>query len=131
MLLGMAKLFTVIEANELLPRLRPILEELRRLVEQAEQLEAEVGTAESRLRTNGHSVPSGPYQRREAARSAIAQQIAQVHELGVELKDPRTGLIDFPHQRDGRVVYLCWKLDEGDIAYWHPIETGFPGRQPL
>ena len=52
-------------------------------------------------------------------------------DIPAELKDPRSGLLDFPSLRDGRTVYLCWKLDEPTIGYWHPIETGFAGRQPL
>jgi hypothetical protein len=127
----MAKLFSIAEANALLPRLREILQELRGLVDQAERLEIEVGAAEAKLRTNGHTVSSEPYQRRAAARASLNALIAQVHELGIELKDPRSGLVDFPHERDGEVVYLCWKLDEAEVAYWHPIETGFAGRQPL
>jgi len=51
--------------------------------------------------------------------------------MGVELKDPRQGLIDFRGNRDGRVVYLCWRLGEGDIAYWHELDAGFQGRQRL
>jgi hypothetical protein len=51
--------------------------------------------------------------------------------LGAELKDPRVGLIDFLAQVDGRDVYLCWKLGEDEIAYWHELEAGFAGRQSL
>jgi hypothetical protein len=52
--------------------------------------------------------------------------------LGVQLKDYSQGLIDFPSMRDGRVVLLCWKADEGDqLEWWHDLETGFAGRQPL
>lgn len=52
-------------------------------------------------------------------------------ELGVELKDPRTGLIDFRAMRDGVEVYLCWKLGEPEVGHWHPLDTGFAGRQPI
>ena len=56
----------------------------------------------------------------------------QLEELGIQLKDYGHGLIDFPSMRDGRVVLLCWKADEGDhIEWWHDVETGFAGRQPL
>ena len=52
--------------------------------------------------------------------------------LGIQLKDYNHGLIDFPSMRDGRVVLLCWKADEGDnIEWWHDVESGFAGRQPL
>ena len=56
----------------------------------------------------------------------------QLESLGVQLKDYGQGLIDFPSMRDGRVVLLCWKADEGDeLEWWHDLETGFGGRQPL
>lgn len=50
--------------------------------------------------------------------------------LGVELKG-FDGLCDFPSQRDGREVYLCWRLGEPEVHYWHELHTGFAGRQPL
>jgi hypothetical protein len=56
----------------------------------------------------------------------------QLESLGVQLKDYSQGLIDFPSMRDGRVVLLCWKADEGDqLEWWHDVEAGFSGRQPL
>jgi hypothetical protein len=58
-------------------------------------------------------------------------RINQVKEMGVLLKDVNKGLCDFPYMRQGRVVYLCWQLGEESIAYWHDIETGFAGREPL
>ena len=50
---------------------------------------------------------------------------------GVELKDPATGLLDFPALRDGAAIYLCWRYNEPQVAFWHPIETGFAGRRPI
>ncbi len=51
--------------------------------------------------------------------------------LGIELKDPRTGLIDFRWMRQGEVVYLCWRLGEPSVAHWHPLDSGFAGRAPI
>jgi hypothetical protein len=51
--------------------------------------------------------------------------------MGVEVKGIDEGLVDFPSERDGRVVYLCWRIGEPDILYWHEVHTGFQGRQPL
>ena len=60
------------------------------------------------------------------------QMVAEVSDLGVQLKDHSRGLIDFPSMRDGRVVLLCWQLGERDeIEFWHETEAGFAGRQPL
>ncbi len=58
-------------------------------------------------------------------------ELVRLHELGVELKDPAIGLIDFRSLREGRIIYLCWRLGEPTIAYWHDLDTGFAGRQPL
>ena len=63
---------------------------------------------------------------------ALSLGAGKLESLGVQLKDYTQGLIDFPSMRDGRVVLLCWKADEGDqLEWWHDIETGFAGRQPL
>ena len=57
--------------------------------------------------------------------------IQQIKEMGVLIKDVDKGLCDFPYMRQGRIVYLCWQLGEESIEYWHDIETGFGGREPL
>ncbi|MDQ4063349.1 MAG: DUF2203 domain-containing protein [Actinomycetota bacterium] len=57
--------------------------------------------------------------------------IERVRELGVIIKDLDMGLLDFPHERDGRVVFLCWHPPEEQIRYWHEIQAGYQGRQPL
>jgi hypothetical protein len=64
-------------------------------------------------------------------RHQIEQDIIQIALLGVELKNITTGLIDFPALRHNEIVLLCWKLGEGDIAYWHDLQSGFAGRRPL
>ena len=61
----------------------------------------------------------------------INQRLAKLNEWGIELKGLDEGLIDFPSERDGRTVYLCWKLGEDRIEWWHELDTGFAGRQPL
>ena len=127
----MARLFTLEEANALLPELRKLLEELRRAVEGHDEVAAETGAVLAKVRRNGHGTPEESPSRRRAPHDDIRRLIARVQELGIELKDPRIGLVDFPSLREGRTVYLCWKLGEPSIAFWHPIETGFAGRQPL
>jgi hypothetical protein len=62
----------------------------------------------------------------------LSVKVGQLETLGIQLKDYGNGLIDFPSMREGRVVLLCWKADEGDnIEWWHDVEAGFAGRQPL
>ena len=63
--------------------------------------------------------------------TSMSSGIRTLAEQGIEVKDLNQGLIDFPHLRRGRVVYLCWRLGEGDIAYWHELDAGFAGRQEL
>ena len=100
--------FTRAEAEALLPAVQPLLEDLRRRVQA--------------FRRN----PSDPVARE------IRALLEELAKLGVEVKDPDQGLIDFRTMRDGREVYLCWKLGEGArILFWHDLETGFAGRRPL
>lgn len=127
----MPKLFTPDEANALLPELQPILEELRSAVEQLEEVSVEAAETRDRIRGNGHLAHAEPLDRQRAAQAEATRLVARLAELGVEIKDPRIGLVDFPSQRGDRIAYLCWKLGEPSVAYWHPLDTGFAGRQPL
>lgn len=131
----MAKYFTVEEATALLPEITPILEEVVELRKRLEQAEKGLVALHWKARTNGHVSPEGSFSAGQSARAELVAQIsghmARLHELGIELKDPTIGLIDFPTMRDDRVVYLCWKLGEPSIEYWHDVEAGYAGRQPL
>ena len=67
-----------------------------------------------------------------ASLTVLAESVGQLEALGVQIKDYERGLVDFPSMRDGRVVLLCWQLGEGEsIEWWHDVEAGFAGRQPL
>ena len=57
--------------------------------------------------------------------------IESIREIGVLLKDLDTGLLDFPHEREGRVGFLCWHPPEERVGFWHEIEAGYAGRRPL
>jgi len=61
----------------------------------------------------------------------INEMVEEVGRLGVEFKGYEEGLADFPTRRGGEIVYLCWKLGEEHIGYWHPLDTGFAGRRPI
>ena len=127
----MPKLFTLEEANALLPELRQVLGELRRAVEELERTEPQVAALRWQARGNGHAVSDGAFTQQEEAREKVNQQISRVRDLGCELKDLRLGLIDFPSLREGDVLYLCWKPDESEVGFWHPLDVGFASRQPL
>nr|MBA3805693.1 DUF2203 domain-containing protein [Acidobacteriota bacterium] len=78
----------------------------------------------------GGGMPDGP--KYVALLIELTTHTSEIETLGVQLKDYTRGLIDFPSLRDGRVVLLCWQLGEGEqIEWWHDVETGFAGRQPL
>ena len=57
--------------------------------------------------------------------------VERIRKLGVVLKDLDMGLLDFPHEREGRIVFLCWHPPEENVAYWHDLDAGYAGRQPL
>ncbi len=131
------KYFTVTEANAMLPLVRAIVDDIV-------QLKNEIEERSERLR-NVRRLPGqrrgedNPYDEEvqqieveiEKENDRLEEFCDELRRLGVELKDPRVGLIDFLTQIEGREAYLCWKLGEGDIAYWHEIEAGFAGRQSL
>ena len=122
------KLFTVEEANALLPKLKELLDDVAThrdaLRQRAPRLEPILQAA----KTNGGGRVGSEYGV-EAYNLYLA--IERIRGLGVILKDLDMGLLDFPHEREGRVVFLCWHPPEESVAFWHEIEAGYAGRQPL
>jgi hypothetical protein len=130
------RLFTVEEANELLPRLRRILEQLQEGRQKLLDAQSKLGDRfHGGPRANGHANPNSEMSQlttaSEDAQAQIRAAAEAIHELGGELKDPDRGMVDFRAERDGRVVYLCWLMDEPRVMYWHELEAGYRGRQPL
>jgi hypothetical protein len=126
------KLFTLDEANALLPEVTPLLISLRDLKEQLDAATAALERFTPVMRGNGHGMEAIGLERQIAELIArIAPGLREIAELGIEVKDINQGLIDFPSVRDGRIVYLCWRLGEGEIAYWHDLDAGFAGREPI
>jgi len=131
------RLFSLEEANAVMSVLRPLLERLREMVTEAERQQTEIQRMESVWpHANGHRVEleialKTARATLEALTTDIRSGIREAEAHGCEVKDPSAGLIDFRSPRNGRVVYLCWRLGEGDIAFWHTLEDGFKGRQPL
>src|SRR5207302_4551737 len=121
------RLFTRDEANALAPRLRPLLERMREL--QQEMVEpARLRRLGSVVAANGGGHVATDLMEREAELRRIA---SAVERMGIVVRDPSAGLVDFPAERDGRPVYLCWRLDEASVDHWHDREAGFAGREPL
>jgi hypothetical protein len=122
------RIFTLAEAQSLLPRLRSLLSEIGAEWERVRELNPEVQKARDKAQFDGYSKSGVAY---VEAVSHLMFLIHQIKDMGVLLKDANKGLCDFPYLRNGRVVYLCWQLGEDQIQYWHEIETGFAGREPL
>jgi hypothetical protein len=121
------KLYTVAEANALLPQLQPLLERVRETQKKLAE-DKTVALVRQKAAQNGGGMPGRHLA--ELTRT-LEQDLRQLQEWSIVLRDPNIGLIDFMHQREGKVVFLCWKLGEGKIEWWHPIETGIAGRQRL
>lgn len=129
------KLFTLEEANRLVPSLEPLL---RRLVGQRHALrEHEQAIDEFRAMAgqSGGGMPGGRFgqARAEAERlgAEIAEGIRRIESWGCAVKDLDQGLVDFPARRGDATVLLCWRLGEPSIRYWHGLREGFAGRKPL
>lgn len=129
------RLYSVEEARALLPRVIPVLEQMRDAFLHLRALQAATAADARGAMGDGHFAGSplvtGGEDRAEAHRQALSQAAAQLEEWGIEVKDPSRGLIDFHCRRDGEVVLLCYLLGEPGIAYWHTRSDGFAGRRPL
>ena len=122
------RIFTLEEAKYLLPRLRSILEDAGQEWRRMKLLNPEIQKLRDRASLDAFSPFGVPYVH---SLSHLVYLLQQIKDMGVLLKDVDQGLCDFPYMRHGKVVYLCWRLDEESIGYWHEIETGFAGREPL
>lgn len=124
------KLFTVEEANALLPQVRSIVRRIQRAHAQLAARREEAQAAASRAELGGGGIACGADYVRHLQMLAAASSALET--LGVQIKDYERGLVDFPSLREGRVVLLCWHAGEGDrVEFWHETDAGFAGRQPL
>jgi len=130
------KYFDRREAQELLPTLTPWLEEARDEKQKVEAFKNELAQVASRIMVLGGTFPPlGDLLRKKSEHDKAAEHLVEIinriQETGVLVKDLDIGLVDFPSLVDGEEIYLCWKLGEERIAFWHGIEEGFAGRKPL
>jgi hypothetical protein len=119
--------FTRVEANSLLPQLTTLLSRLKDAKDELTDSEAHEALSEA-APTNGGGEQGS---RVGIAFLEVRRLIDTVEQAGIVLRDIDRGLVDFPALRDGREVYLCWELGENDVAYWHDLEGGYGGREPL
>ena len=124
------KLFTIQEANALLPSVRTIVEQIQQAHRNVSRYADEAKLAAEAADKGGGGVSSGVAYAQ--ALTQLTGSLAELEALGVQLKDFERGLVDFPSLRDGRVVLLCWQMGEGDeLEWWHDVDAGFAGRTPL
>jgi hypothetical protein len=130
-----AKIFTLEEANQLIPQLRAILTRIMEKRDQIATKQKEVYAIRRIIDGNGHNPEALGLAAKERELKELINElnedIEKINSLGCELKDIHLGLVDFRSIREGREVYLCWKFDEDEISFWHDLHTGFAGRQPL
>jgi len=124
------KLFTIQEANALLPSVRIILAKIQRAHRKVAHYREDAKKAAAAAEQGGGGIESGAAY--AAVLTELTLRLSELETLGVQLKDFERGLVDFPSLRDGRVVLLCWQLGEGDeLEWWHDVDAGFAGRTPL
>ncbi len=128
----MARYFGIDEANERVAQVRPLLEQLRadrdRIAEVQQSLEQ--GRETNGSAEHAEELAELEDEVREVVRR-MQQTVGQIDTWGITLRDISSGLIDFPALAMGRPIWLCWRLGEDDIAWWHEISSGFDSRRPL
>jgi hypothetical protein len=129
------KLFTLAEAEAMLPKAREEVLAMQACKREIDLLREALVDVAGRATGNGHVQEEAAVAEKRRKAEALVEQLnerlARLNEWGIEMKGLDEGLLDFPSDRDGRVVYLCWRVGEERIAFWHEIDSGFAGRQPL
>jgi hypothetical protein len=124
----MPRYFTLAEANTTLETIRPLMDEIQSIRNNIIAHQPEAWPAIEKSAGNGGN-PTLSKLVEDFDR--LDKVLHQILETGAQVKDINTGLLDFPALREGQEVYLCWKHGEGQIAFWHEIDAGFAGRQPI
>lgn len=130
------RIFTLEEANALLPTLELALGDLARLRSELEQAIRAVGGAEAAVGVlqRGEPAPKGREAQGARLRSLadeVGIAVERVNSLGCVLKDIEAGLVDFYAMREDQPVFLCWQLGEPTVAHWHTLDGGFAAREPI
>lgn len=129
-----ARRFTLEEATALIPRLNQLLPQLQEKKQALDALRERLIEFAQKMADDGHLVEKEMNEARqemEMVGNALDSLIEKVHDLGCELKDINMGLVDFRTVQQGREVYLCWRLGEEAISWWHELDAGYAGRQHL
>lgn len=122
------KYFTVEEANALIPELNDWVPRLQELYALMNKGFPDIQKARAKAEYSGGSIHGANYLKVALKANQITKNLEK---KGCVLKGIEMGLVDFPSIRDGKEVYLCWKIPESEIRFWHDLDTGFAGRQPI
>ena len=127
-----AYLYTLQEARDLVPELRPLLAAMQTEHNLMREEMNQLNELTPAMQQNGYAPRAARHEQRilELGES-LREKLDQFELMGIEVKDMEHGVIDFPSEQFGRIVFLCWHLDEETITHWHDIDAGFAGRQPL
>ncbi len=131
-----ARFFTLPEAEQLLPEVERLLRSCIQSKQDYDRAESELKLLEQRITLTGGMMVAREHvaqirNRKESAARVLKTTLEGIQGIGCQLKDVDTGLIDFPTLYHGKEVYLCWKLGESGIQFWHRVEDGFRGRRPV
>jgi hypothetical protein len=132
---GNRRTFTPDQANAALPLVKVIVQDISNLARNLRDRQERLARLDAGKRGG---IADAYREELQQVQSEMERDDERMHEylreladLGVELKDPFSGLIDFPGRMNGRDVYLCWRLGEPEVAHWHDLDAGFAGRQKL
>ena len=122
------KLFTLDEANAFVPQLLDLVPRIQKLSVSLNKDFTDIKNAREKAKWNGGSDQGVDYLNAVLKYNDLMHRIEG---MGCEVKGIREGLVDFPSLREGREVYLCWRMPEKEILFWHDLNTGFSGRKPI
>jgi hypothetical protein len=130
------KYFTLLEAESLLPEVETLLRSCMQGKQDYDGADEELKAVATRITLNGGMVIAreqiaGVRGLKESAARVIKSSVEKIEQIGCHIKDLNLGLLDFPTLYRGKEVYLCWKLGESGISFWHHVDDGFTGRQPV
>lgn len=127
--------FTVPEAESAIPWMQCAVESMRDASANAQEAQAQLSALMDSIQSNGRESHGEEWEAQQAVIEESAKTVRaaldEFSDRGIILRDVQRGLVDFPAMREDREVYLCWLYGETSIEYWHEVDTGFDGRQPL
>ena len=134
--MSVPQFFTLLEAEKLLPEVERLLRSVIEQKRQYEEINTELGRITQKIAlTGGMIAPRDRIAelraRKDEAIRILKTAVEKIQETGCQIKDIEIGLVDFPTLYRGKEVYLCWKLGETGINFWHHVEDGFRGRRPI